>query len=84
MVTLRQKVFLASRPLGRGDDTPRRESPEGPPNAVAMGGVRVWAAAAAAAAAAVAAAATAVGGFLGWGAAASLHLAAGRVALLRL
>src|SRR5690349_20384941 len=36
MVTLRQKVFFASRPLGRGDDTPRRESPEGPPNAAAI------------------------------------------------
>jgi hypothetical protein len=77
MVTLRQKVFLASRPLGRGDDTPRRESPEGPPNAVAMKRAcagcwvplgEVWAA---------------VGGFLGWGAA-SLHLAAALLDLVRL
>jgi hypothetical protein len=33
-------VFFASRPLGRGETTPRRESPEGPPKVVAMN--RVW------------------------------------------
>lgn len=36
MVTLRQKVFFASRPLGRGEETARRESPEGAPNAAAI------------------------------------------------
>lgn len=72
MVTLRQKVFLASRPFGRGDDTPRRESPEGAPNAVAIkragaGWAVGW---------------VACGVVLGWGAA-SLHLAAALLDLVR-
>lgn len=32
--------WLIPRPLGRGETTPLRESPEGPPKAVAMN--RVW------------------------------------------
>lgn len=36
MVTLRQKVFLASRPFGLGDDTPRLASPEELPKFAAI------------------------------------------------
>jgi hypothetical protein len=77
MVTLRQKVFLASRPLGRGDDTPRRESPEGPPNAVAMNRACAgcWVP--------LGEMGAVLGRFLDWGAA-SLHLAAALLDLVRL
>lgn len=33
---------LIPRPFGRGDDTPRRESPEGPPKAVAIKRACAW------------------------------------------
>ena len=88
MVTLRQKVFFASRPLGRGDDTPRRESPEGPPNAAAINragaGGAVPRGSSAAAGAEGVCVCVCVCGVLAWGAAASLHrLAAALLDLVR-
>jgi hypothetical protein len=84
MVTLRQKVFFASRPLGRGEDTPRRESPEGPPNAAAINRAGEGEGCVVPRGSSAAAGAEGVCGVLAWGAVASLHrLAAALFDLVR-